>query len=177
MTSQCFKENFEKNCCEISKRLKFFPHFIRIFDNFLHKISPSFSWDFACYIRYLVKLGPHDAWYVFAICNAWMRFKKFFESDTYTLCGNAPVRRKNLQFDEFVIYWRPLHDESHSPNTNIRCISINNHLDEITNHRYPWYVCFDMGQFTTNLANQMWWMNEWHIHSNYTHFFIHTMHE
>ncbi len=61
---------------------------------------------------------------------------------------------------------------SYSPNGNIRHISINNRLDEITNRRYLWSVCLE---FTINLANQMWQMNKGHIHSNYTHFFIHTI--
>ncbi len=113
----------------------------------------------------------------------WLCSKKIVESDTYTWYENVPVGWKHLWFNECVVYWRPLHDESHSnpfshlPNANIQHISINNCLDEITNHRYLWSICFDMCQFTANLANQMWRMNEWHIHSNYTHFFIHTMRE
>ncbi len=109
--------------------------------------------------------------------------KKFVESDLYIWCRNAPVEWNSLWFDECAVYWYPLHDGPHlnpfsrSPNANIRRISINNRLDKITNHRYPWSVCFDMFQFTANLANQMWRINKWHIHSNYTHFFTHTMRE
>ncbi len=47
-----------------------------------------------------------------------------------------------------------------------------NRLDDITNHRYPWSVCFDVCQFTANLANQMWWMNKWHPLK--LHKFLHT---
>ncbi len=68
------------------------------------------------------------------------------------------------------------HTQIHSRTRQmIRRISKNNRLDEIMNHRYPWSFCFDMYQFTTNLANQMWRMNKWHIHTNYTHFLIHMM--
>ncbi len=54
---------------------------------------------------YLVKLGPHDVWYLFVMIDAWMYLKRFIESDTYTRCGNAPVRQKNLWFDECVVYY------------------------------------------------------------------------
>ncbi len=52
-----------------------------------------------------VKLGPYVAWYMFVMCDASMCLKRFVESDTYTWCGNAPVGRRNLWFDECVVYY------------------------------------------------------------------------
>ncbi len=149
----------------------------------MNRILIGWSHNRYSHIRFSFKLGLHDAWYVFVMCNARMCKKQFVESGTYASCGNVPVGWKNLWFDECAVYWHPLHDESHSntfshsPNANIRRISINNRLDEITNHRYSWSICADVCQFTANLANQMRRMNEWHIHSNHSHFFIHTMRE
>ncbi len=107
--------------------------------------------------------------------------KKKSSNLTHTYDAGMRLSGKKFVIWRMAVYWCPLHDESHSnpfshsSNANIWRTFINNHLDEITNHRYLWSVCFDVCQFTANLANQIRQMNEWHIHLNHTHFFIHTM--
>ncbi len=107
----------------------------------------------------------------------WMCLKNL-SNLTYTRCRNAPAGGKILRFDECAVYWRPLHDKSHSnpfshaPNANIWRISINNQVDEITNHRYPWYVCFDTCQFTANGEPDV--MNKRMTHPLNLHTFFHT---
>ncbi len=44
------------------------------------------------YMLGFLKLGLHDAWYVFVVRHVWMCLKRFVESDTYSLlwCVNLP---------------------------------------------------------------------------------------
>ncbi len=49
----------------------------------------------------------------------------------------------------------------YSPNANIRRISINNRLDEVMNHRYPWSVYFDVCQLPSTWQTRCdKWTNE-----------------
>ncbi len=68
------------------------------------KLKPTDTLKRAEFCRWL-KLGPHDVWYLFVMFDAWMYLKRFVESDSYTWCGNAPVRQKNLWCDECAIYY------------------------------------------------------------------------
>ncbi len=114
-----------------------------------------------------VKMGPHDAWYVFVVCHVWMRLKRFVESDTYSLlwCVNLPPN-----------WWTRCDEWTNDTSTRIRHIfsytcCVNHDTWRITNTNHA--SCEPSFRITPKLPNDcLHFVAHIHHHYEQNNFFL-----
>ncbi len=116
-------------------------------------------------VHWLLKLGPRDAWYVFVVRHVWM-CQKDSSNLTHTVCFDVSIYRPISEPDvtnEQMTHLLKLSWVHTMRGTYSWCVM----CECVKKICRIWHIKFAlMCQFTAQLANQMWWMNKWHIYSN-----------